>query len=942
MRWLHLSDFHVGKDNYAQLKLFKQILKHVAKRVNDGYTPDVVFITGDIANRGIDKEYSTFVTEFLDPLEEILGSALNDRLFMVPGNHDIDRDENRHFSKESIFSESTRFFDSDSSGLKDRGIILPRLKAYSSFAEKYSASWISTAKGSYCQQIEVRGAWFSIIGINTAWLSDGRDQNCITPGVGLLEDALNQTSSTVQKIVLGHHPIEEYYSNHREQIRSILGEHKAIYLHGHLHDSRVRIEDGYNFGFLSIQSGAAFQARDGDVYKNGIIWGELDLSSSSIRLQPRQWNPVNREWPPSMDLPESRLEQTSGWWIYTLPGFENPYSSQLNLTSSTQLVPPAGLQLINLEFLERNYSQADDSILLEFFNGRQPDWRSVRDTKVPRLSPVCKILDNFSCYPKLERPHVLHVLGPTGEGKTTAIMQAIIEILSFQVKWEVFWGEASQEFYALDSLLSLPKDDRFWLVVIDGADMHAERIFNICLELANSRRGDICFLISSRDSDWKAANAHRFDWHKSSVFKRLVISGLNYVDSDMLVRAWSSIGPSALGKLTGVEHEAAVLQLVEAAKSESLANDGALLGALLKVRFGDGLDTYIKSLLSRLAKQRVNSSCSLLDAFAYIAVIHALGLEILSRQVLSQVLYCSPSEIKNHVLVPLGMESAISSDGMSILTRHGEIGRRTVAILGEFDICRDQLLLNLAEAVKNIMITGDFLPNASSWRWKLPDTLQATGRTDLAIEIVHLFLRSDPASFSFLVKLSSFYRDAGDPLTAVSLFRELGHLPPKSHTRVALREWGLAEANADNQPLGLAYFLLSVADFSSIAPPGFTDIDPLLGAAPKYLEILLRQYPRNEFRQAIIALSSLGLELGLGKEKNKLFIAYLKRFGQRDSQDIDVESEIGCVQIALRSLCDLVEQDSDIVFNCLCSPNDAEFSGLVDFMYEAMDSKEYG
>jgi len=39
IRWLHLSDFHVGKDDYAQRKIFEQILQHVGERRSKAKSP---------------------------------------------------------------------------------------------------------------------------------------------------------------------------------------------------------------------------------------------------------------------------------------------------------------------------------------------------------------------------------------------------------------------------------------------------------------------------------------------------------------------------------------------------------------------------------------------------------------------------------------------------------------------------------------------------------------------------------------------------------------------------------------------------------------------------------------------------------------------------------------------------------------------------------------
>ena len=65
IRWLHLSDFHVGKDDYAQRTLFDKIIEHVRGRVSAGQPPDFVFITGDLANKGLPQEYEEFCYNFL-------------------------------------------------------------------------------------------------------------------------------------------------------------------------------------------------------------------------------------------------------------------------------------------------------------------------------------------------------------------------------------------------------------------------------------------------------------------------------------------------------------------------------------------------------------------------------------------------------------------------------------------------------------------------------------------------------------------------------------------------------------------------------------------------------------------------------------------------------------------------------------------------------------
>src|SRR4051794_17680901 len=118
LSWLHLSDFHVGKDDYGQRQLFDQLLTHVAVRTRDRGAPDLVIISGDIANRGLETEYATFGEQFFLPLTELLGSGV--RSYSVPGNHDVDRSQARIVQFDRITESCRTVLDPSIDGLSDR------------------------------------------------------------------------------------------------------------------------------------------------------------------------------------------------------------------------------------------------------------------------------------------------------------------------------------------------------------------------------------------------------------------------------------------------------------------------------------------------------------------------------------------------------------------------------------------------------------------------------------------------------------------------------------------------------------------------------------------------------------------------------------------------------------------------------------------------------
>ena len=189
LTWLHCSDFHVGKDRTAQERLLRKIVEHVRERVASGLVPDLVFITGDLANRGVNPEYKDFNEGFIAPLREALGgNTWQGRILAVLGNHDADRTKANDFDRDGVLAPGTRFFDPRGEGKAAREILFPRFKRYRQKASvDLSGNWSNDATGAFAEVIAVRGIK---VGVNTAWLSkDDKDKERLTPGVELTEAA---------------------------------------------------------------------------------------------------------------------------------------------------------------------------------------------------------------------------------------------------------------------------------------------------------------------------------------------------------------------------------------------------------------------------------------------------------------------------------------------------------------------------------------------------------------------------------------------------------------------------------------------------------------------------------------------------------------------------------------------------------------------------------
>ena len=90
MRWLHLCDLHVGKNDQSQVVAMRQLVNAIEEATSDKDL-DLVLFTGDLAFSGISDEYKVLKNELLEPLRS-LSIIEKAKIFSVPGNHDLNCD----------------------------------------------------------------------------------------------------------------------------------------------------------------------------------------------------------------------------------------------------------------------------------------------------------------------------------------------------------------------------------------------------------------------------------------------------------------------------------------------------------------------------------------------------------------------------------------------------------------------------------------------------------------------------------------------------------------------------------------------------------------------------------------------------------------------------------------------------------------------------------
>ena len=229
IKWIHISDIHVSSSgeklkNYNSDVVLKALWQDVSdrcKRIDSGLQElDFAFITGDMAWSGDcvepHDEYERVFNKIITPLCQHTGLSLN-QTFLVPGNHDVNRDmitsnaeaiERRLTTRDKV---SQLFIDPDHYGA-DRDLLFQRLSNYFEFVQKkFRHISINSLTGTFTlNATSSKGVNVQIVGLNSAWIAHGDDidKESLLIGEPAVQTIINGLSQDACRIVLIHHPIK--------------------------------------------------------------------------------------------------------------------------------------------------------------------------------------------------------------------------------------------------------------------------------------------------------------------------------------------------------------------------------------------------------------------------------------------------------------------------------------------------------------------------------------------------------------------------------------------------------------------------------------------------------------------------------------------------------------------------------------------------------------
>lgn len=311
--WLHISDIHAnhGKPEHFenQLHVLRKLVEDIPRAMETVKAPQAqaIFVTGDIAFSGnsIARAGEQQSSEYARAEEWLieLASTVNlpmDKIFCVPGNHDVARTKEGKpdYHSLKVMREGGLQIDA---ALKDedyKPFFDKRLGQYLKFCEKINP--VCARLGSYVQTLTAQELGIRIVGLNSALLcNDDSDKGKLYLGQAQLEPLTRSATENELVIALSHHPLDSGWLGDEENIMPWVRQHAHVHLYGHVHKaSSTKSQSGGSRPHIRIVAGATH----GDAEPKGVpdshgyniagIFREED-GRLSIRIWPRRWSPQN-------------------------------------------------------------------------------------------------------------------------------------------------------------------------------------------------------------------------------------------------------------------------------------------------------------------------------------------------------------------------------------------------------------------------------------------------------------------------------------------------------------------------------------------------------------------------------------------------------------------------------------------------------------------------
>ncbi len=245
-----------------------------------------LLITGDISNKN--KGYKE-AQELIHRIVECTQLNSN-RAFIVPGNHDLDRDI--PIDREIKVKEAWNINILDKSEQSYIDALLPSQRDFFNAYETILGRKYEIDKLHFHYDID---EYISIIHLNTSWMCYDSENESGKLHIGLnnVYNCLKSVESKPIKIIIAHHRISDFNLTVENHLKSMFKAMDVdLYLGGHCHNSSVIYDPAINTEFCSCRQARAEEEN----YPAGFVVGDINTENDQSSFLFYGWDSTLAKW----------------------------------------------------------------------------------------------------------------------------------------------------------------------------------------------------------------------------------------------------------------------------------------------------------------------------------------------------------------------------------------------------------------------------------------------------------------------------------------------------------------------------------------------------------------------------------------------------------------------------------------------------------------------
>lgn len=301
VKWIQVSDLHFGNDSPYSKKSRDALMDYVEKGKKD---IDYIFVTGDIIYaKDLKSEKAkqgayTAAQEYLKKMYSLIWKEdskyehLHERIFIVPGNHDMVRDAARISCVDGLRNDYAK----EMSGHIDNSYLSNTESAMRCFNKFYSQIIGKKIARELRKNMHyvIETDKINILHINTciASCNDGDDGKLLL-GFKLLSKAIEGITNNKPTIAIAHHNFDCLDKIEQRKLEILLKEKNILlYLCGHSHERESNIVLRYNqMKMLNAFTCGTLMSIDGNnkIVDTVFFCGEMDILSSEGIIKSYKW-----------------------------------------------------------------------------------------------------------------------------------------------------------------------------------------------------------------------------------------------------------------------------------------------------------------------------------------------------------------------------------------------------------------------------------------------------------------------------------------------------------------------------------------------------------------------------------------------------------------------------------------------------------------------------